>query len=87
MKNKALTTFTLFLIFLSTALFYSCGKEGNPLPDDRYVEITYNGKTFIQQGKVFDLNYHGGPKFDYYYYNLPQYANGVKFITLSTSLN
>ncbi|WP_185211805.1 MULTISPECIES: hypothetical protein [Sphingobacterium] len=86
MKNKAFTTFTLFLLLLSTIFFNSCDKEGNPLPDDRYVEISYNGETFIQQGRAFDLNYRSGPKFDYNYHNLPQYANGVRYITLHASL-
>lgn len=86
MKNKTLTTFTLFLLFLSTTLFFSCDKEGKPLPDDRYVEITYNGETFIQRGRLFTFNQRQGPQFDYNYYNLPQYAKGVRYITLDASM-
>lgn len=87
MKKRALTTFTLFLLFLSSTLFYSCDKEGNPLPDDRYVEITYNGETFIQQGRLFTFNQRQGPNFDYNYHNLPHYAKGVGYITLNASMN
>ncbi|OYD44072.1 hypothetical protein CHU00_18790 [Sphingobacterium cellulitidis] len=87
MKDKALTTLTFLLLLLSTTLFYSCDKEGNPLPDDKYVEITYNGETFIQQGKLFSFNPRQGLDFEYYYYDLPQYAKGVRFITLNASMN
>ncbi|WP_156309222.1 hypothetical protein [Sphingobacterium endophyticum] len=86
MKNKTLTTFVLFILLLTTSLFYSCDKEGNPLPDGRFVEITYNGETFIQQRKAFVLSSFNGPNFDYYYYNLPQSANGVKYIELNATL-
>lgn len=86
MKNKTLTTFTLFMLLLTTSIFYSCDKEGNPLSDGRFMEITYKGETFIQQRKAFVLNSFNGPNFDYYYYNLPQSANGLKYIELNATL-
>jgi len=88
MRTKSISIFVLFILTLTSILFQGCDKDGNPLTDGRFVEITYKGETFIQEGKILALN--GSiktPNFEYNYYNLPQYANGVKFITLNAGLH
>lgn len=80
--------FSILILLATTILFQGCDKEGNPLPDGRYVEVNFKGQTYIHEGKFLSLN--GAirsPMFEYYYYNLPSYAKGVKYISLNADLH